>query len=85
MVSISTIMYAPKFCSLYVPDNIVDWKPPSGFDNKKEVVETANKAIMAMNKEDNINFLNLHYEGIRIDKKSGKKIICAYVLLVGSV
>ena len=25
-----------------------------------------------MNKEDKINFMNLHYEGIRIDKKTGK-------------
>ena len=74
VVSISTLMYTPKFCSLHVPDSIVDWKPPLGFDNKKEVVEAANKAIMAMNKESSVNFLNLHYEGIRIDKKSGKKM-----------
>ena len=72
LVSISTIMYAPKFCSLDVPDSIHDWKPPPNFVNKREVVEAANKAILAMNKEDKVNFMNLHYEGIRIDKKTGK-------------
>ena len=72
VVSISTLMYAPKFCALDVPDSIPDWKPPPNFRNKRQVVEATNAAIAAMNKEDNINYLNLHYEGVRKDKKTGK-------------
>ena len=74
LLSISTLMYAPKFCSLDVPDSVSDWKPPANFKNKREVVESANKAIAAMNKESKVNYLNLHYEGIRKDKKSGKTL-----------
>ena len=74
LLTISTLMYAPKFCSLDVPDSVTDWKPPPNFDNKREVVESTNKAIAAMNKESKVNYLNLHYEGIRKDSKSGKTL-----------
>ena len=72
VVSISTLMYAPKFCALDVPDSIADWKPPPNFNNKRQVVEATNAAIAAMNKADNVNYLNLHFEGIRKDRKTGK-------------
>ena len=73
IVSISTILYAPKFCSLDVPSNSQDcWKPPAGFNNRRVLVETVNAAIKAMNLEAKVNYLKLHMEGIRIDKKKGK-------------
>ena len=74
MVSVSTVMYAPKFCSLDVPVNKPDWAPPAGFVNKRRDIECLNAAIAAQNKGNGVNYLNLHLEGIRIDKKSGKKL-----------
>ena len=74
IVSVSTILYAPKFCALDVPDSVPAWKPPPGFDNKREVIERVNKAIADMNKAEKVNYLNLHYEGIRKCKKTGKTL-----------
>ena len=74
IVSISTILYAPKFCALDVPDSAPDWKPPPGFANKREAIEAVNKVIAEMNHADSINYLNLHYEGIRKCKRTGKTL-----------
>ena len=72
-VSLSTVLYAPKFCSLDVPTNLKEWIPPPGFVNKREKIECLNAAIAAVNKSDKVNYLNIHYEGVRIDKASGHK------------
>ena len=74
IVSVSTILYAPKFCSLDVPDKCEDWKPPVGFNNRRDLIENVNAAIKAINVEDKVNYLKLHMEGIRLDKKTGKKL-----------
>ena len=73
LVSFSTVMYAPKFCSLEVPPSKVEWIPPRGFNNRRHDVECLNAAIAAINKTSKVNYLNLHYEGVRMDKVSGKK------------
>ena len=72
-VSLSTVLYAPKFCSLDVPIHLKEWIPPPGFVNKREKIESLNAAIAAVNKCDKVNYLNIHYEGVRIDKASGHK------------
>ena len=74
IVSVSTLLYAPKFCSLDVPENCLEWKPPAGFHNKRELMEKVNAFIKAMNGEAKVNYLKLHMEGVRFDKKSGKSL-----------
>ena len=74
VVSVSTVMYAPKYCSLDIPANQPDWVPPQGFKNRRQEIETLNDGIKALNQANGVNFLKLHLEGIRIDKKSGKKL-----------
>ena len=70
MVSVSTLLYAPRFCSLDVPDSQQAWKPPRGFVNKRREIECLNVAIAAVNRGWGVNYLKLHLEGIRIDKKA---------------
>ena len=72
VLSISTVVYAPKFCSLEVPANLPEWQPPPGFTNRRLEIEALNAAIAAMNKESGVNYLKLHMEGIRIDAKRNK-------------
>ena len=74
VVSISTIFYAPKFCSLDLPPGYPEWVPPPAFRNQRHNIECLNAAIAAINKGSRVNYINLHLEGIRIDPKSGKKI-----------
>ena len=73
IVSISTVLYAPKFCSLDVPNGFPEWLAPPGFNNRRRDIECLNAAIAALNKGAGVNWLNLHYEGVRFDSKSGKK------------
>ena len=74
VVSFSTVLYAPKFCSLDVPEGYPEWTPPPNFKNYRENIEGLNAAIAAINKSAKVNYLNLHLEGIRIDPKAGKKM-----------
>ena len=70
VVSISTLLYAPKFCSLDNP--APNWIPPPSFINRRKEMEQVNAAIIAMNKAEGINYLNLHYEGTRQVKGTGQ-------------
>lgn len=72
VISISTVLYAPKFSSLDVPAAFPEWLPPPGFNNRRRDIECLNTAIAALNKGSGWNYLKLHYEGARIDPKSGK-------------
>ena len=56
-----------------MPPSKVEWIPPRGFNNRRHDVECLNAAIAAINKTSKVNYLNLHYEGVRMDKVSGKK------------
>ena len=73
IVSFSTVLYAPKFCSLDIPTGFPEWIPPPGFNNRRKDIECLNAAISALNKNAGVNWLNLHYEGVRLDTKNGKK------------
>ena len=72
VVSVSSILYAPKFCSLDVPENCLEWKPPAGFHNRRSLIEKVNDLIKAMNLDCQVNYLKLHMEGVRFDTKAGK-------------
>ena len=72
LVSISTVLFPPKFCSLHVPSNKTDWIPPPNFKNRRHNIECLNAAIAAINKGAKLNYLNVHLEGIRVDKPSNK-------------
>ena len=72
VVSFSTLLYAPKFCSLVVPAAFPEWLPPPGFVNRRRDMECFNAAVKAINTGSGVNYLNLHYEGVRIDPKSAK-------------
>ena len=68
VLSISTVVYAPKFCSLEVPANLPEWQPPPGFKNRRQEIEALNAAIAATKEENGVNYLKLHMEGIRIEE-----------------
>ena len=74
VISFSTVLYAPKFSSLDIPEGYPEWIPPHGFKNYREEIECLNAAIGAINKSSNVNYLNLHLVGIRIDRKAGEKM-----------
>ena len=74
VVSICTVLYAPKFCSLDVPRNFPNWVPPKGFLNRRHDIECLNAGIAAINKAEQVNYLNLHYEGIKINKSDHTKM-----------
>ena len=69
-VSISTLCLPPKLCSFNIPDSpsLAEWKPGPGFINRYPVLKEVNEAIKRMNLEDNINYLNIHMQGIKILK-----------------
>ena len=68
VLSVSTLLYAPKYCSLEVPQNCTEWIPPAGFENKREVMEAVNEGIKNMNIGNKVNYLKLHMEGIRLER-----------------
>ena len=68
VLSVSTLLYAPKYCSLEVPQNCTEWIPPAGFENKRGVMEAVNEGIKSMNIENKVNYLKLHMEGIRLER-----------------
>jgi hypothetical protein len=72
IVTISTVLFAPKFCSLDVPANQTDWIPPAGFRNRRHETECLNAAITAINRGAGVNTVNIHLEGIRVEKATGK-------------
>ena len=76
VLSISTLLYAPKFCSLDVPpgDKYSEWVPPPNFNNRRSTIEEVNAAAKEMNLKEKVNYLKLHQEGIRIDTKTGKTL-----------
>ena len=60
-LSISTLMYVPKFCSLDLPANCpAEWIPPVGFNNRRALVEEVNEGIKTMNLTVKVNYLKLH-------------------------
>ena len=71
-VSISTVIYAPRLCSLDVYLSMPDRLPPVGFWNRKRDIKCLNIAIATLNKGRQFNYIKLHMEGISLDKTTGK-------------
>lgn len=75
ILSVSTLLYAPKFCSLDLPNNCpAEWIPPRGFQNKRKLLEEVNEGIKSMNLQAQVNYLKLHMEGVRFDKATDKTL-----------
>ena len=70
-VAISTLILPPKFCSFSVPANVpelAEWVPRPGFRDRYETIKQVNLAIKAMNEEEQLSWLNLHMQGVKILK-----------------
>ena len=46
LLSVSTLLYAPEYCSLDVPQNCREWIPQAGFE--KGIMEEVNEGIKRM-------------------------------------
>ena len=71
-VVFSTIILAPKFCSLYVPPSppepeIAEWVPAPSFSNKYGEVKKLNDLIIRQNKEEgqSLQLVRLDYQGVK--------------------
>ena len=69
MISFSTVHFPPKLCSLDVHSNQVDWIPGPEFVNRRNEIEELNEMIKNINIENQVNYVKVHMEGIRIDRK----------------
>ena len=72
IVSFSTVRMAPKLCSLDVHPNQKSWIPEAGFINKRKDIEELNGLIKSLNTKNKVNYLKVHMEGIRIDRKKNR-------------
>ena len=68
--AVSTVLLAPKFCSLYVPPSppepeIARWVPAPGFRNKYCEIKKLNDLIIAANTRDNLKCVRLDFQGVK--------------------
>ena len=68
--AVSTVLLAPKFCSLYVPPSppepeIAMWVPAPGFRNKYSEIKKLNDLIIAANTRDNLKCVRLDFQGVK--------------------
>ena len=68
-VSFSTVRLPPKVCSLDVHPNLTSWLPQPDFVNRRAEIEELNELIKNMNIENKVNYLKVHMEGVRFDKR----------------
>ena len=70
-VAFCTLIYPPKFCSLYVPPNqpnqpdISMWVPPPNFRNKYDELNRLNNMILKMNEAENLKCVRMDYHGVK--------------------
>ena len=55
-----------------VPASQTDWIPPAGIRNRRHETECLNAAITAINRGAGVITVNIHLEGIRVEKGTGK-------------
>ena len=77
-VSFSTIMYAPKFCSLTVPPNppepwLAAWIPPPSFQNRYQVIKLVNDWIIESQRAEGMEMVRIDYTGIKRFKSGTKE------------
>ena len=69
--SISTLILPPKYCSFNVPANdpeLAEWVPKPGFQDRYQAIKKINLAVKALNEEEQVSWLNLHMQGVKILK-----------------
>ena len=69
--SISTLILPPKYCSFNVPANdpeLAEWVPKPGFQDRYQAIKEINLAVKALNEEEQVSWLNLHMQGVKILK-----------------
>ena len=70
-VAFATLLIPPKFCSLYIPENapnLTEWVPGPRFINRYGDIEAVNKRIKEINLGDNLRYINLHLQGVKLFK-----------------
>ena len=77
-VSFSTLMFAPKFCSLTVPPSppepwVAAWVPPPGFNNRAQEVKKVNDWIIDTQREEGMGMVRIDYTGIKRFKSGTKQ------------
>ena len=77
-VSFSTLMFAPKFCSLTVPPSppepwVAAWVPPPDFNNKAEEVKKVNDWVIETQRAEGMGLVRLDYTGIKRFKSGTKQ------------
>ena len=65
-----TVLYAPKFCSLYVPESppepeIARWVPAPNFRNKFSEICKLNDMIIESNRRDNLRCVRMDFQGVK--------------------
>ena len=65
-----TVIYPPKFCSLYVPPNppepeVAEWVPPPTFINKYSEIKRLNDLIINQHEELGLKLVRLDYYGVK--------------------
>ena len=78
IVSFSTLMYAPKFCSLTVPPSppepwVAAWVPPPDFNNRAEEVRKVNDWVIDTQRAEGMGLVRLDYTGIKRFKSGTKQ------------
>ena len=68
--AVSTVMLAPKFCSLYVPPSppepeIARWVPATTFVNRYSEIKKLNDLIIAANTRDNLKCVRMDFQGVK--------------------
>ena len=77
-VSFSTIMYAPKFCSLTVPPSppepwLAAWIPPPSFHNRYQEIKLVNDWIIESQRAEGMEMVRIDYTGIKRFKSGTKQ------------
>ena len=68
-VSVATLCLPPKLCALRLPDkpnNLEEWTPKPGFIDRYPQIKQVNLEIKKMNADDNLAYLNIHMQGVKI-------------------
>ena len=69
-VAFCTVIFAPKYCSLYVPPSppepeMAMWVPAPSFKNRYQEVKKLNDMVIKMNSQDSLKFVRLDYHGVK--------------------
>ena len=77
-VSFSTLMFAPKFCSLTVPPSppepwVAAWVPPPDFNNRAQEIKKVNDWVIDTQRAEGMGMVRIDYTGIKRFKSGTKQ------------